>query len=169
MDGGGGADHLRVIADRFGTGADADLATDKVSYSPEDGDPHLLEVPRFENLTMFGFFPLVMRGDEGANVLTARNCTHPQTIEGRGGDDRLVLANSTFNITGCYEADEPDSPGDLHGGAGDDELVGDFGDDTLDGGEGYDTADGSAGSDLCGAEVVANCEGQPSGKVSTTS
>jgi Ca2+-binding RTX toxin-like protein len=159
VDGGAGVDQLHVIADQFDSGAEADLLTGEVWVADDGDEPHLLKVMGIANLTMTAFFPLFLGGDDSANVLTASNCIHPQTIEGRGGDDTLVLSGSTYDITGCDTVYEEYSPGTLRGGDGDDVLIGDVNDDTIAGDEGYDTADGYGGNDTCSAEVVTNCGG----------
>lgn len=61
---------------------------------------------------------------------------HLVRLEGGPGDDNLQLGQS------------PDAPrGELHGGEGNDQLVGSGTDDLLDGGPGIDAIDGSAGAD----------------------
>jgi len=71
-------------------------------------------------------------------------------LRGRGGDDRLTVADN-----GCNGLPAGDAL--LVGGPGDDHLTGSLGDDILRGGRGWDVADGGPGADHCTAEVRISC------------
>ncbi len=64
------------------------------------------------------------------------------TIQGRGGDDRIVGSNGAETIQGGSGNDS------LSGNAGNDLLDGGDGNDSLNGGDGNDTLDGGAGIDV---------------------
>jgi Ca2+-binding RTX toxin-like protein len=143
---GGGDDSITPDGD--GAAAASDLVdggpgSDSVSYSERSTGVDVdLERPegnggRGENDTIRGVEavssgngPDVLRGDEGANVLTSTGrgsgAGGPDVIEGRGGDDQ---------IEGSYGADV------LSGGPGNDEIESNGGADRLSGGPGDDGID----------------------------
>ena len=103
-------------------------------------------------------FDDIIRGDEGANVLTGTG--GDDVIQGLGGDDTISGGNGNDQIEGGAGNDiiDGDRGNDqIEGGAGndtisggrrDDQLEGGAGDDSLNGGNGADQIDGGRGNDV---------------------
>lgn len=92
---------------------------------------------------------LVSLGD-GADLYDGVLSNHAATVDGEGGNDRLLGGNEGDTLRGGAGVDWLDGgkAGDtLDGGDGDDTLVGGDGNDVIYGGEGRDTLDGGRGDD----------------------
>lgn len=81
-------------------------------------------------------------GDDGSNILDAKDFTGTVTMHGGGGKDELHGGQNNDSLLGGKGRDV------AFGNLGDDTLAGGLGADTLDGGEGNDSIRGGAGNDL---------------------
>lgn len=149
LTGGGGFDRLdgRGGDDRMEGGAGNDIYTvtdigDVVIEGANEGTKDRINVfvdfTNPENVEfLVGLFAnrgLVLTGSEGRESITGANkINSPDTIDGRGGNDRIV---------GMVGDDV------IEGGAGDDRIFGNSGHDTLVGGTGADRLTGQFGNDL---------------------
>jgi hypothetical protein len=121
VDGGPGFDQIPDIENDYAGGFVDDVSV-TLDGQPNDGDPgegdNVLGV---EKLTVIANRATVI-GDDAPNDFTVV-AGNSSTIEGRGGNDRLVAQDGNDSISG---------------GDGDDYLEGGFGNDVLDGGAGVD-------------------------------
>jgi hypothetical protein len=121
VDGGPGFDEIPDIENDYAGGFVDDVSV-TIDGRPNDGDPgegdNVLGV---EKLTVIANHATVI-GDDAPNDFTVV-AGNSSTIEGRGGNDRLVAQDGNDSISG---------------GDGDDYLEGGFGNDVLDGGAGVD-------------------------------
>ena len=85
-------------------------------------------------------------GDDVPNILMGG--AGDDTLSGMGQGDKLHGGDGNDKLyADAVGSSADDSKNELHGGAGDDELVGASGEDTLNGGDGNDTLNGDGGSD----------------------
>lgn len=132
LDGGPGTD---TIAKGWSSNADSvtDYAAETVTLDGVANDGRAGENDNVISVENIGVARGSITGDDSPNILTHEQYTGPATLDGRGGDDRLLGSD--------------DNGDTLLGGAGNDVLLGEGGDDTIVGGPGQDTidADGSSG------------------------
>ena len=162
-----------------------DLATGRLRFSDEEGPLGSFGFVAVEGLSVAASDTSTARsrvelvGDDGDNVLQASACA--VVLRGAAGDDRLRVGTeppTEYSMTAGAPDLDCDPTSEVHGDAGDDELVSRVVvrgydvvkgavriktyevpvADLLDGGEGFDTADAGAGQDTCVAETRVACE-----------
>jgi Ca2+-binding RTX toxin-like protein len=160
VDGQRGHDELLILdtylADTPEQGGRIDLRLDRGRATVvSQGTTHRWRLGRFESVTSSGFYRASAVGTRRGELIRIGGACHV-TVDGRGGDDTLARRRGSF--CGAGGSGGRDQSTLVHGGPGDDRLIGSQGPEVLIGDSGRDQAEGRAGIDRCEAEREFGCE-----------